>query len=136
MKICSRCKIKKDDSEFNYCPSLKRLDHYCKICSTKKGQEWYWANREEALRKKREVYAKNKDKERERRKKRRTEYKMKQRRKLERAIYRGTISKPIECSKCGKCCITQGHHEDYSKPFNVVWLCSRCHSDLHRTLAY
>jgi len=34
------------------------------------------------------------------------------------------------CEICGKE-KAQGHHEDYSKPLNVVWLCIRHHQDRH-----
>ena len=29
---------------------------------------------------------------------------------------------------------SQGHHEDYSKPMEVVWLCTRHHMERHRKL--
>lgn len=38
------------------------------------------------------------------------------------------IRKP--CSVCGEP-NAQGHHEDYSKPLDVVWLCRRHHADRH-----
>jgi hypothetical protein len=37
------------------------------------------------------------------------------------------------CEKCGKP-NAQGHHLDYSKPFDVVWLCSNHHGEIHRTV--
>ena len=37
---------------------------------------------------------------------------------------------PEPCEVCGKE-KTQGHHEDYSKPLDVVWLCVRHHQDRH-----
>jgi len=30
--------------------------------------------------------------------------------------------------ECGLKCKTEGHHEDYSKEFEVIWLCRRCHA--------
>lgn len=35
------------------------------------------------------------------------------------------------CGVCG-CEKTQAHHEDYSKPLEIVWLCEKCHKALHR----
>lgn len=47
---------------------------------------------------------------------------------LRKAIWRGEIEKPKECSKCKKRKrIIHGHHEDYSKPLEVRWLCVSCH---------
>ena len=42
-------------------------------------------------------------------------------------IRRGTIVKPSICSICGKSAIIHGHHEDYSKPLEITWLCVNCH---------
>lgn len=47
------------------------------------------------------------------------------------AIETGKIVRPSECSCCGKKCIPQGHHFDYSKPLEVIWLCAGCHSAEH-----
>ena len=45
------------------------------------------------------------------------------------AIRSGSI-KRMPCEICGSK-KSEGHHEDYSKPLDVVWLCSRHHSDRH-----
>ncbi len=47
------------------------------------------------------------------------------------AVHENKIIRPNECSICRKSCIPQGHHYDYSKPLSVIWLCKKCHSDLH-----
>ena len=31
--------------------------------------------------------------------------------------------------------VAHAHHEDYSKPYDVVWLCPPCHRNLHNELA-
>lgn len=38
------------------------------------------------------------------------------------------------CEKCGAE-KTQAHHDDYSKPLVVRWLCSACHGIEHRKVA-
>jgi len=35
------------------------------------------------------------------------------------------------CKKCGSTEDVNAHHEDYSKPLDVVWLCRQCHLELH-----
>ena len=49
------------------------------------------------------------------------------------AVRRGDIVKPDNCSCCGRDdLILHGHHEDYSKPLDVTWLCSECHGERHQ----
>lgn len=47
---------------------------------------------------------------------------------LRRAILSGEIMRPENCSKCQKQCKPDGHHTDYSKALDVIWLCRACHS--------
>jgi hypothetical protein len=41
---------------------------------------------------------------------------------------------PQPCEKCGHALNVQAHHEDYSKPLDVVWLCGICHGKRHREI--
>jgi len=51
---------------------------------------------------------------------------------LYRAIERGEIKKPNKCSKCGAENVKiNGHHEDYDKPLDIIWLCDQCHAERH-----
>lgn len=45
------------------------------------------------------------------------------------ALRTGRLQKE-PCLFCGEAKV-QGHHRDYSKPLDVVWLCSKCHRRLH-----
>lgn len=46
------------------------------------------------------------------------------------ALRNGSLQK-MPCEKCGKE-KTQAHHDDYSKPLDIRWLCSKHHSEHHR----
>lgn len=48
------------------------------------------------------------------------------------AMRDGKLQQPEQCEQCGKVGSVQAHHEDYSKPLDVVWLCSACHGLRHR----
>lgn len=58
-------------------------------------------------------------------------------RKVRAAIKAGLLVRPEECSRCHKipklrtdgASGIQGHHNDYSKPLVVEWLCSKCHRE-------
>jgi DNA-binding transcriptional regulator YiaG len=54
---------------------------------------------------------------------------------FQRAMLRGEITRPETCSRCGARGRIHGHHTDYSKPLDVVWLCSLCHGEAHRSEA-
>lgn len=49
------------------------------------------------------------------------------------AVRDGVLVKPNNCQSCG---ITakhiEGHHCDYNKPLDVMWLCDPCHKEWHR----
>lgn len=49
------------------------------------------------------------------------------------AVRDGRLKKINECSYCGKTdCVIHGHHDDYTKPLDVRWLCASCHSEWHK----
>jgi hypothetical protein len=49
------------------------------------------------------------------------------------AVYMGRMTRQ-PCEVCGEH-KTEGHHPDYSKPKEVVWLCHKHHMELHRPVA-
>jgi len=48
------------------------------------------------------------------------------------AIRSGKIVRPLNCENCGSENRIEGHHDDYSKPYSVRWLCVFCHSNWHK----
>lgn len=49
--------------------------------------------------------------------------------KLREAVKAGKVKK-LPCRVCGDV-KSEGHHEDYSKPFDVIWLCKVHHAEVH-----
>jgi hypothetical protein len=90
----------------------------------------------------REYYAKNAEKLRKRnnkykylevRKKEKQKFKLKisARKKFNRAISRGQFVRATSCQSCMSEGKIEAHHKDYTKPYEVEWLCRSCHKRRH-----
>ena len=128
-KVCPMCKEEKPASEF-YVNRAQggRLCSYCKPCSLERKN----ASRAQRSKYDQAYRAANADKRRRWARERAT---VKKRAKdaLSRAIETGRMVRPANCSECGRSDVQiQGHHPDYSKPLDVVWLCPTCHGAAHR----
>lgn len=51
---------------------------------------------------------------------------------LSKAVRNSKIIKPYACQICETTGNLQGHHHDYTKPLDVLWVCVTCHSTIHR----
>jgi len=135
MKTCFRCNKEKPLDEF-YKHSMMADGHLnkCKECTKSDSKKTY-----EKIQSIPELAIRERKRQRVKESKRRLEgktkkYKIKLRRSPASDILAKAIrSKQVEkkpCEVCGKI-KAQGHHEDYSKPLDVVWLCVRHHNDRH-----
>ena len=52
--------------------------------------------------------------------------------KLNIAVKGGKIIRPEKCQVCKLKTKVHGHHIDYSKPLEVIWLCPKCHAKEHK----
>lgn len=48
------------------------------------------------------------------------------------AVRDGRLYKPSQCESCNDETTLHGHHCDYNKPLDVMWLCDPCHKQWHR----
>ena len=158
--VCEICGVEKPITDFYKEVSKRGHTKNCIECIKKRKKEYYKnnpeklketikrdnagrvlrqrgyskRNKEKVLKMNTEQYYKNREK--------RIEYAREHRKKfpkqehahqvLRSAIRSGQIIRPDECEICHKKCKPQAHHEDYSKPLDVIWLCRSCHSLVHR----
>jgi hypothetical protein len=48
-------------------------------------------------------------------------------------LLNGTIKKPAKCSMCNiSHCRLHAHHPNYLLPLNVIWVCPKCHKEIHK----
>lgn len=50
------------------------------------------------------------------------------------AVKGGHMKRPAACTACGCRCVPHAHHEDYTKPLEVTWLCKPCHGKRHQEI--
>lgn len=142
-KTCSKCGQEKGLEEFSRRGDNKsKYRSACKPCRSKEGMEHAAKNREGARRRARRwrerhpEYTEPGDKT-ARNRKFRSLYPEKSRARsaLRAAVKAGRVTKPSVCQECLTPLpphLIHGHHEDYSKQLDVVWLCRDCHMKRHR----
>ena len=133
-RICGLCRIKKPLEQYqrNKSNPLGRA-YWCKECRRE-------FDRERNLRPDRKLYIKQweqsgrgKELRSLARKKDRLQNKDKYcARRLLNKLIKESLIKRMPCEICGK--EGNGHHPDYTKPVEVVWLCRKHHAELNRKL--
>lgn len=123
MKTCSKCGLTKKLMWFHRDRRSKKDGrvYKCRACSKKYKAAWYKENLERA----REY-----DRLRGNRKHKRDPVKVKAGQILCNAVRCGKITRG-PCAVCGCTENIDGHHEDYSKPLEVIWLCRKHHREHH-----
>lgn len=53
---------------------------------------------------------------------------------VKRAVKAGRLIPKDSCEHCGAIGRPHAHHDDYSKPLEVIWLCQPCHNRHHAKL--
>lgn len=98
-----------------------------------KYKKWVNDNRDKILRYNKECYKRNPEKHIQKVLKYQAlnPEKIKAHQVLRTAVKQGMVIKPEHCSNCNKPGKIEGHHDDYSKPLDVDWLCTRCHKNLN-----
>lgn len=132
-KTCTTCERSLPIEAFATKPRGDGHQPKCRACTREYSRNWYRENRERRLARAKQHYAENRDAIlRRQRAHRRATFRREQARGLLRnAVLRGDVRRPENCSRCGKRGRIQGHHHDYSKPLDVIWLCVACHLRLH-----
>lgn len=132
-RICPSCKVSKLLSDYQI--DRGRVDGrclYCRECNNARRRASYAKNSRKDYN--REYHSKPDVKERNRlrAKRMREKYpdKLLCRNKVNWAIGTGKLQRQ-ECEICYKP-NAQAHHKDYSKPFEITWLCSACHGKEHK----
>ncbi|KKN53617.1 hypothetical protein LCGC14_0600480 [marine sediment metagenome] len=147
MRKCKQCNEPKELNEFpKYSSNGKKgRRHTCKICWNKKwspivqihNKRYYHENiayRIKARIRAKNQYSRDKNKHGENgkiyQKKHRLQCNV--RMQTRRAITAGKLERK-SCSVCGAE-NTHAHHDDYKKPFEVIWLCPTHHGEKHRII--
>jgi ribosomal protein S27AE len=154
-KTCTKCGLEKLLDAFQPNPNGRYgRKSTCRECNLKATREWRQTNRDKVRAQKRRFWTRHKDRLNEVRRDpaqrehqnalRREAYRQDPRRVLSQvdpvkryarfrvwqAVNSGQLVRG-DCVFCGAS-NAQAHHEDYSKPLEVTWMCPRCHSAYHR----
>ena len=132
LKTCFKCGAEKPSSAFYAHPQMADgLLGKCKECTKSDSMSRYREKTAMII-----AYEKRRTATLERKTKRKAYYakrdpvKTRANTALNRAVRQGRITKK-PCEVCGTTTGIEGHHEDYSKPLDVRWLCRKHHKEAH-----
>lgn len=121
-KTCLQCQRSLPAASFHKSGTRRdELQIYCKPCNRDRVKAWRKANRDKVSETNRRYRTNNPEKNIAHRR-------------LHKALRDGRLTKPSGCEDCGLAASPedlQAHHEDYSKPLDVEWLCRCCHMRRH-----
>lgn len=130
MKKCFKCGAEKPYSEF-YKHSKMADGHLgkCKFCTIEDVKERRATNPAVQEYDRKRGARKTAEQLREYRAKNPTKYKAHSA--VSNALRGGRLVKPDTCEDCGSTFALHGHHDDYTQPLKVRWLCALCHHRWH-----
>ena len=150
MKVCRECNIEKPLFDF-YTHARMKDGHLnkCKVCVKSRVHKYTEVNSEKRKQWVRNYISSEKGKEKSAQyfstehgkavKKRSSEnyrkrypLKIKANHLVAYALECGNLMKPSVCSECKSESKLEGHHDDYTKPLVIRWLCISCHKSWHR----
>lgn len=143
MKTCFKCHKHKPLSEFYAHPQMSQGTlNKCKECTKADARrqhyknmadpQWVASERERQRVKERARRAAGKaipDQDAKNRWARRNPQKVRAQHKARAAVIQGKIAK-LPCEVCGSTNV-QAHHDDYARPLDVRWLCTKHHAEHH-----
>lgn len=126
LKKCSQCKTDKPLAVFGQRPDRPGgARSHCKECEHARNRQWRLANIDYVRAKGRERAAAGKASKV-------APHKHAAHEAVHRALKTGRLVRPASCSCCGRSGVRiEGHHDDYAKQLEVVWLCGNCHALAH-----
>jgi hypothetical protein len=147
-KVCTKCGVDKPMDKFHKMTASGYLRSRCKPCNNadiraSRGNDEYREAWQRYVKKARE-YPAARARDRRHAEQYRASYPEKTiaKQELRWALDAGRITRPNVCEQCGIIdpkrtdgrTLIHGHHDDYSKPLDVRWLCCKCHNAHHRAL--
>lgn len=144
MKTCPGCGILKEESQYRL---FKKYDKYVRRSRCLECESSYYRSREyrEKANEKNSRYraegrVRHRDSAHFRLRQERYPEKSRASQLVNQAIKKGELIRPLSCDQCGVIPQSmrggrsgiQAHHEDYSRPLDVMWLCHSCHISVHR----
>lgn len=129
---CSRCKESITVTE----AMVRRHKYICGPCESQMATDWARRNREKKRASNNKYHAERSSGRAERTANWRANHPEKRaaHQAVQTAVRNGALIKS-PCQVCGRAVRIHAHHDDYSKPLDVIWLCHQHHMQRHAMLA-